>query len=108
MIDRGKLGNYLAQPARRQQEWIAAGQDDFPDLRCSANVVERRCERRTGKSSPAGPDHFTTKTETAIDRASVDEFQENAIRIAMHDARHGAVRLVPDRIRVLLRIRVEF
>src|SRR6516165_12738760 len=107
VVYRGQVGNHLAQPARRQQEWIAAGQNNFPDLRCLADVVERGGERGGAEGSPARPDHFATEAETAIDRAGIDELQENAIRIAMDYARYGAVRIIANRIFVFLRIRVE-
>ena len=41
VIDLRKRLHHRAQPPRRQHQWIAAGEDHFPDLRMAPDVVER-------------------------------------------------------------------
>ena len=41
VIDAGEIRHDLGEPPRRQHQRIAAGQDDFPDFRMRADIVER-------------------------------------------------------------------
>ena len=55
----------------------------------SGDVGERRIERRAGERLHAArADHLAAEAEAAIDRADVDELQQHAVGIAVHDARH--------------------
>ena len=46
MRDCGQPLHHVAQPPRRQDQWVAAGEDDFPDVRVGTHIVKRRIERR--------------------------------------------------------------
>jgi hypothetical protein len=99
VLDCSKRAHHLAQPPRRQDEWIAAGEDHFPDVVMGADVIERGVKLRARECLPlARPDHLAAKTEAAIHRTHMHQFQQHAIRIAMHDAFDRAVRIVADRI----------
>src|SRR5262245_57333832 len=102
VVDDGKLLHHGAQPPRRQDKRIAAGENDLPDFRARADIVERSSERprrQTGRL--AGADHFAPEAEPAIDRADVRQLEQYTIGITMHDAFDRAVRVVPDRIHKL-------
>ena len=91
---------------RRQRQRIAAGEDDFPDRRAGADIVERGVERLgRQRGRPARADRLAAEAEAAIDRADVQELQQDAIGIAMHDAGDGAVGGIADRIGALLAAR---
>ena len=47
------------------------------------------------------PDHFTAKTETAIDRANVNQLEQHPVGIAMHDAADWRMRVIADWIGIL-------
>ena len=96
-----------AQPARRQQEGIAAGDDHLPDLRPGADVVERRLELGRRQAVAAGPDLLAAEAEAAIDRAGMARLQQHAIGIAVDDALDRRKPPVADGIRALLRRRVQ-
>jgi len=49
------------------------------------------------------PDTLAAEAEPAINRADVDELEQNAVGIAMHDPFHRRMRIVADRIGAFLR-----
>ncbi len=102
MMDPGKIGHDLGQPARRQHQRIAAGQDDFPDLRMGADVIQRRAVGVIGQGRGLSwSDHFAPETEPAIDRTDMNELEQDPVRIAMHDPGDWRMRIVADRVGVL-------
>ena len=54
---------------RRQQEWVAAGDDDLPNLRPLANIGVGAVERRRIEHRALGADLLAAKAVAAIDRA---------------------------------------
>ena len=108
MRDVAERGRHLGHAARRENERIAAGEDDFPDFRMRAHVVERGRELGVGqRGALARADHLAAEAEAAIDRADADELQQHAVGVAVHDARHRALQVVTDRIGVLGRVALE-
>ena len=93
------------EPARRQHQRIAAGQDHLPDFRVRADIIERR---RVGlvrqRVLLAGSDHLAAEAEAAIDRADMNELEQHAVGIAMHDACDRRMRVIADRIGALARL----
>src|SRR5665213_4254963 len=57
------------KPPRREQERIAAGDDDLPDLLVAADVTERRVKLGDAQLLVAAPDLLAPEAEAAIDRA---------------------------------------
>ena len=99
VLDRTQRAHDFAQPPRRQDQRIAAGQDDLPDVGMRADVIERRRQRGARQRLPAArPDHLAAEAEPAIDRTHVHELEQYAVGIAMHDAFDRTVRVVADRI----------
>src|ERR1700691_5998935 len=78
----------FAQPARRQQERITAGDDDLPDLVPRTDVIERGFQLVRRQLLPVPSHLLTAEAEPAIDRAKMRRLQENAIGIAVDDALH--------------------
>ena len=74
-----RLGG-LGDPARRKGERIAAGQDDLPDFRMPAQIVERGGKFGRAQRSRPGPDPLAAEAETAIDRAYRDQLDEDPVR----------------------------
>ena len=77
----------VGQPARREHQRIAAGQDHLPDRRVGGDVGEGGVQlggrQRRGL---AGPDHLAAEAEAAVDRAGVGHLQQHPVRVAVHDA----------------------
>ena len=97
------------QPPRRQHQGIAAGQDHLPDFLVRADVVERgRIGLVRQRAVLARSDHLAAEAEAAIDRADMNELEQHAIGIAMHDAGDRRMRVIADRIGVLARLRRQF
>ena len=69
----------------------------------SADVTERGGERRRRQSAPPRSHHLAAETKPAIDRASVDDFQQHPIGIAVDDPLDGAECVIADRIAAVLR-----
>ena len=87
MRDRCQPLHDLSQPARRQHQRIAAGEDHLPDLRMVGDIGDGRVHRLGDqRAQPLRPDHFAAEAEAAIDRADMHGLQQHPIRIAMHDA----------------------
>ena len=108
MRDVAECGRHLGDAARRENERIAAGENDFPDLRVGPHIIERRRQVGVGQRSAfARADHLAAKAEAAIDRADADQLQQHAVRVAVHDAWYGALQVVADRIGVLGRVAFE-
>ena len=102
MVDRGEVRHDLGKPPRRQHQGIAAGQDDFPDFRMRADIVQRvliGAFRKRGRL--ARSDHLAAKTEPAIHRADMHQLEQHPVGIAMHDAGYRRMRVVADRIGLL-------
>ena len=95
--------------ARAENEGITAGEDHFPDFRMVCDIGQRRLEIvwRQGIGL-AGPDRLAAETEAAIDRTGRDSLEQHAVGMAMHDARHGRMRIVADGIGQLFRQHVQF
>ena len=66
--------------------------------RMRADIAERGIERLRREPLARRADHLAAEAEPAIDRADVDELEQHAIGIAVHDALDRAVRVVADRI----------
>jgi len=86
------------QPAWRQHQRVAAGQDHFPDFGVCADVVERRVQFGVAQRLAAWPYFFSAEAEAAIDRAGMQWLQQNAVGIAVHDAFDRRAGLVADRV----------
>ena len=99
MADVTQRVEHSPKPPRRQNQRVAAGQDDFPDLRVFAYVAERRVEIPLREQLAVRPaDDLAPKTKAAVDRADRERRQQHTIRVAMHDAPDRRVRVVADRI----------
>ena len=55
MGDRGELRHHPLQAPRREDERIAASEDDLPDGGVGADIVQRGRERRAGDTRPLSP-----------------------------------------------------
>ena len=102
MVDGRKPRHHVLDPARRQHQRIAAGEDDLPDVGTRGDVIDRGVELFRGQWLGARTDHLAAEAEAAVDRADMRELEQHAVGIAMDDAGHGAVRVVADRIGALL------
>ncbi len=91
------------EPARRQQEGIAAGDDDLPDRRPGADIVERRFELGRGQALALRPDLLAAEAEAAIDRADMGGLQQHPVGIAVDDALEGREAPIADRVEIFLR-----
>jgi len=99
----------VCDSSRRQHQWIATGKDDLPDGRRCCNISKRAFERPRRKHLLFARSHgFTPETEAAIDRANGQQFQQYAVRIAVHDAGDRRMCLIADGIVPLLRHPYEF
>ncbi len=99
----------VLQPARREHEWVAAGEDDFPDLLVLADIGQRRVKLVSREQPvPGRADHFTAEAEAAIDRADMHGLEQHPIRIAMHDALDGREAPVGNRVGAFFRQGFEF
>ncbi len=88
----------------------AAGEREAPaDRRRSGSPRRFPAARRYIRAPPrapssarplalAAPHRLAAKAEAAIDRADRQQLQQHAVGVAMHEARHGAVRVVADGI----------
>ncbi len=94
----------LGDPARRQGQRIAPGQNHFPDRRARAHIVERRGERLRAEPTGAGPDTLAAEAEAAIDGADRDELDQHPVGIAVDEPLDRTLRVVADRIVALGRI----
>ena len=104
VIDGGQARHDLGKPARRQHQGIAAGQDHLPDFCVTADIGE--CIAIGGvrqRGRLARPDHLAAKAEPAIDRADMHQLEQHPVGISVHDAGHGRMRVVADRVGVLAR-----
>ncbi len=99
MVDAAQPLHDRAEPARREHQRIAAGEDHLPDLRVGGDVAEGNLQR-LGRQWLAGhgPDHLAAEAEAAVDGAGVGRLQEHAVRIAVHDPGDRALGLIADRI----------
>src|SRR6266540_1121630 len=80
---------------RRSTLWLSIG---MPASTIRAQAARARAPR---------PDHLAAEAEPAIHRTDMDELEQHAIGIAVHDAFDRAVRVVADRVGRLLRLLVE-
>ncbi len=104
MTDRFELRDNILQTARRKHQRIAAGQNDFPDFRMIADVVERGMVSAVGESAPCpGPTISRRKQNRQYTAQALTSLSKHAIRVAVHDPFNRAVRVVADRIAILLR-----
>ena len=81
----------VAEPARRQDQRIAAGEDDLPDLRMRRDVGERRVEllARQRLPAPGRPSRAGSRSGNRPRRRA--RLQQHAVGIAMDDARRPGV-----------------
>ena len=106
MRDRRQRRDDLAEPARRQHQRIAAGQDHLADRRAGARASRRRrASSASGQHAAVRADMLAAETEAAIDRADEQRLEQRAVGIAMHDALDRRQRVVGDRIGALVRRR---
>ena len=108
MLDRRQLGDDRAEPACREHQRIAAAQDHLPDARMRADIGERRRERLAAEHARALADAFAPEAEAAISGAHVDDFQQHAVGVAVHDPRGRHMRIVAGRIDALALVEIEF
>jgi hypothetical protein len=108
MRDRIECRHQCREPARREHQGIAAGDDDFPDGRRGPDVIE--CGRKLClvEVFAAGPDHLAPEAEAAIHRAGMRRLQQDAVGIAVDDALDRREGIIADRVVALLRSAVEF
>ena len=90
--------------ARRQDQRIAAGDDDLADGVVCADVVDRRIETGTAgqRLFATRSDHLAAEAEPAVDRAGVRRLQQHPVGVAVHDPRHRRMGIIADRIGKLL------
>ncbi len=69
MLDRFERPHDFADAARRQDERVAAGDDDLPNFRMLPDVFEGALEFDRPKHRVRFADHLAAKAEAAIDRA---------------------------------------
>ncbi len=100
--------DHLFQPARRDDQRIAAGEDHLPDRRMPRDIVDGGIELVRAQAFRTRPYHLAAETETAIDRADIHQLEQHAVGVAVHDAGHRAVRLVANRIAALMLMRHQF
>ena len=99
VVDPRQPGHHVAQAARRQDEAVAAGDDDLPDVRALGDVGHGGVQRlRRQRAQALGPDHLAAEAEPAVDRAGVVDLQQAAVGIAVDDPLDRRVGEVADRV----------
>ena len=81
-----------------QRQRIAAGDQHVANLRRAAQIIERRHQPALLRHQLAVADHARPRAVAAVRRAEIERQQQHAIRVAMHQARHRAVRIFAQRI----------
>ena len=94
MRDRLEPANDRSDAARRQQQRVAAGDDDLPDLGMRGDVIEGAAERRRLEQPVAPADLLAAEA----DRADQDRLQQHPVRVAMDQAGQRRPALVADRV----------
>src|SRR5258707_13852243 len=95
MLDRPKRLHELPEASRREHERIAAREDHLPDVIMRADIGDGGVELRAREGARAS-NRLAAETEAAIGCADMDGLEQHAVGIAVHDARDGAMRGVPD------------
>ena len=72
-----------------EQQWIAAAQEDVADARVLADVFNLAVELRVEIVAGGVAHQPRTGAVTAIGRAPVGHQEQHAVRVAMHQSRHG-------------------
>ena len=68
------------QPARRQHQRIAAGQDHLADRRVGGEPRVGRLQLRLGQQAAVRADMLAAEAEAAIDRADQQRLQQRPVR----------------------------
>ena len=111
VLDRVEGDEQAAELGRGQDQWVAAAEDDLPDLSVLADVGEGRVElglaedhgaARVGPDVALGADLLAAEAEPAVDRAHSQRLEQHAIGVTVDHARDRGVDAVPDRVAELL------
>ncbi|MFD0385371.1 hypothetical protein ACFQ2B_33110 [Streptomyces stramineus] len=87
----------------RDDEGIAAGEDDFPYLGVFPDIVQGGFEVLVPEHGVARSDDFPAEAEAAVDRADVHGLQQHPVGIAVGDSLDGGEGDVPDGVFAFLR-----
>ena len=86
VVDTGQPRHGFTQSPRRQDQGIAARDDDLPDGRMLGDIGDRRIQVGSRqRANSLRPHHLAAKTEATIDRAGVIQLQQASVRIAVND-----------------------
>ena len=86
MRHRFKTADQRGQAARRQEERVAAGNNDLPNLGMLLDIGQGALEIGRGEQPLALPDLLAAEAEAAIDRADQNRLQQHPVRVAVHNA----------------------
>ena len=89
--DGPQLGQQPVEPLFAQEERIAAGQEHVADLGRSADVVQGQFQPLLVGHDFALPHHPRAGAIAAITRTRIQHQQQDPVRIAVDESRHGAV-----------------
>ncbi len=88
-----------AEPAWREHQRVAAGQDDLSDIGVLAQPGAGGVEFLRRQQATIGADLLAAEAEAAIDRADQQRLEQRAVGVAVDDAAHRRERLVGDWVR---------
>ena len=91
------------QAAGREDQRVAAGEDDFADFRVGGDIGVGGGQFGIAQQAAIGADLFAAEAEAAIDRAGEQGLEQRPVRIAVDDAGDGGERFVGDRVRIFVR-----
>ncbi len=103
VLDRVQRRHDRAELGGRDDQRIAAGEDDLPHLLVGPDVVEGRLQLRLAEHALAGADHLAAEAEAAVDRAQVHRLEQQPVRVAVGDPLDRGEGVVADRVGALLR-----
>ena len=103
MRDRRQRRDDRGEPARRQHQRIAAGQDDLADRWMRGEPVVCRLQLGLGQQAAVRSDMLAAEAEAAIDRTDQQRLQQRPVGIAVHHALDRRQRVIRDRIGTLVR-----
>jgi hypothetical protein len=102
MRDGAEGGEDRAEPAGGEHQRVAAREDHLADRGPGADVGVGRLELSLPQHPAIGADALAAEAEPAIDGAGEQGLEKCAVGVAVDDALHGALRVIADRVGVLV------
>jgi hypothetical protein len=107
MLNRRELRQDTGKPPNRERQRVATRQNDFPNLRSTPNVVDRRLEYLSLQGLTVAPHHLASEAKTAIYGAGMCNLQEHTVRVTMHNSFDRTEWDISDGISPFVRKRVQ-